>query len=128
MPSEPSTKTFFGSSVELELAGEENKDLEKYTRRYEEGYNLYDPQYYAWLQCTHPTYAKAWYQTAVKIGSVSGEESATGEQETEAESSDLPGPSQLPSAGPSKETNLDKQDNNIQSDDNDSDGNIHVHN
>lgn len=28
------------SSIEVELAEEGNKDLEKYTRRYEEGYNI----------------------------------------------------------------------------------------
>ena len=104
--SEPSTKLeqsvmqdSSGSSI-----GEGNKDLEKYIRRYEEGYNLYDPQYYAWLQCTHPSYAKRWYQTAVKIGS------ASSEQETEVESSDMPGSSGLSSTGPSNK--------NIQSNDN----------
>ena len=58
-----------GSSIELGLAGEGDKDPENYTRRYEEGYNIFDAQYYAWLQCTHPFYAKRWYQTAVKTGS-----------------------------------------------------------
>ena len=87
VPSEPSTESEHsamldssGSSVELELAGEENKDLEKYTRRYEEGYNICMTHniMHGCNALTLPM-LKAWYQTAVKIGSVSGEESATGE-------------------------------------------------
>ena len=100
-----------GSSIEVELAGEGNKDLEKYTRRYEEGYNIYDAQYYTWLQHTHPSYAKTWYQTAVKTGSTPGE------LETEIESSDMPGPSGLSSTSPSNEMGLHGQGKSIQSDD-----------
>lgn len=46
----------------------------------------------------------AWYQTAVKIGS------APGEQETEVESSDIPGPSGLSFTGLSNETELYEQE------------------
>ena len=124
-PSEPSTEVeqlsvqdSSGSSAELELAGEGNKDLEKYTRRYEEGYNIYDPQYYTWLQHTHPDYAKAWYKTAVKIGSAPapGDHSPAGEQEIEVgtvESSDMPDPSGLSSTSLSNDMEDEQEKNTI---------------
>ena len=37
------------------------KNREIYERRYREGYNIYDPQYYIWLKSTHPSYAEEWY-------------------------------------------------------------------
>ena len=110
-----------GSSIELELAEEGNKDLEKYTRRYEEGYNIFDAQYYAWLQCTHPSYAKRWYQTAVKTGSTPVE------PETDLESSDMPGPSGLSSNSTGQSMGIHGQDKNIQSDDSENIC-IYVHN
>ena len=94
------------SSIQLELAGDldRNKDLKKYyTRRYEKGYNLFDPQYYTWLQRTHPSYAKIWYQTAVKM------RSAPGEQESKVELSDMPGHSGLSSTVPPNDMELDRQ-------------------
>ena len=96
------------SSIEVELAGEGNKDLEKYTRRYEEGYNIFDAQYYAWLQHAHPSYAKTWYQTAVKTGSTPS---------TELKSSDMPGPSALSSTDPSNEMEHHGKEKNIHFDD-----------
>ena len=110
-----------GSSIELELAEEGNKDLEKYTRRYEEGYNIFDAQYYAWLQSTHPSYAKRWYQTAVKTGSTPVE------PETDLESSDMPGPSGLSSDSTGQSRGIHGQDKNLQSDDSENIC-IYVHN
>ena len=42
-----------------------------YERRFEEGYNLFDEGYHAWLKQNHPKYAEEWCKKAVRLESPS---------------------------------------------------------
>ena len=84
----------------------------KYIKRLEEGYNIYDTQYYKWLKFNHPLEAVTWIKSAVgreqlpDAGPVTGKGVSSGEipgplqtRGTDVSSGEIPGPSRMASEG-----------------------------
>ena len=61
----------------------------KYRRRFEEGYDVYDPEYYKWMKHNHPVKAEAWIKSAIRTEDASNVEkpiSSTGNTDQSPES------------------------------------------
>ena len=86
----------------------------KYGRRFEEGYDINDPEYYKWMRYNYPVEAETWIKSAIrkedandveKPVSSTGNTEQTPESETTEKSCENPGPLQPKSGehpGPTK--------------------------
>ena len=86
----------------------------KYRRQFEEGYDVYDLEYYKWMKYNHPVEAETWIKSAIRTEDANNVEksiSSTGntdqapESETTEKSCENPEPSKPKSCenpGPSK--------------------------
>ena len=63
----------------------------KYRRRFEEGYDVYDPEYYKWMKYNHPVEAETWIKNVGRPMSSTGNTDQGSEVETTEKN---PGPSQ----------------------------------